>query len=190
MSIRFSSAVFAILLGSSVAAQDAVTWKDDVQGWRVAIDRTIENSCFIISSFANEQFLRLQVNAVQEKVQFIIADTAWATLETGEDYEVEVAFDNLESWPKTAQGHRWKDVLPSLVLSFPFADQSTPAFMKDFTDNGSLRLFYDGSEIANLALSGTQKAVESMLECQAEMLQVNKAARSGKDPFAEKAGRI
>ncbi|MEM8802854.1 MAG: hypothetical protein AAGF55_10005, partial [Pseudomonadota bacterium] len=70
------------LAASSAFAQDTVMWNEDIRGWSVAIDRTIEDSCFIISGFEDQLFLRLQFNAQQQNVQFIVANVAWESLET------------------------------------------------------------------------------------------------------------
>ena len=179
-------AVFALLSTGAAVAQDTVTWKDDVQGWSVAIDRTIENSCFIISSFEDDLFLRFQFNATQKNVQFIVASIQWESLKNGEAYDMEVAFGDHDAWTGTATGHRWNDILPSLVLSVPIADQQASHFMKEFTEMGSVSISHGGSEIANLALTGADEAIASMLDCQMSMSKAEKSKQSGADPFAPK----
>lgn len=165
-------AVFALVTSGAAVAQDTVTWQENIQGWNVAIDRTIENSCFIISGFEDNLFLRFQFNATQKNVQFIVASTDWKSVQSGQFYDVEVAFGGLESWTGQAEGYRWKDILPSLVLSVPVEDKQASNFMKEFTNMGSVRVTHAGAELANLALSGASEAVASMLECQASMLTV------------------
>jgi hypothetical protein len=176
----------ALLVASAAAAQDTVTWKDDVEGWSVAIDRTIDNSCFIISGFENDLFLRFQFNATLQNLQFIVASVRWDSLENGEDYDLEVSFGDLDAWSGLARAHRWNDILPSLVLSVPVEDQQASNFMQEFTAMGSVRVSYDGSEIAHLALSGASEAVASMIECQATMSQANAKRGTTGDPFAAK----
>ena len=179
-----SGAVCALCLASTANAQDTVTWKDNIQGWTVVIDRTIENSCFIISGFEDELLLRFQFNAVQQNVQFIVANINWDSLQNGEEYDMEVAFGNRDSWSSTAKGHRWNDILPSLVMSVPVANQQASNFMKEFTDVGSVRISHEGSEIANVALAGASEAVASMLDCQAAMANSKPLRKLGADPFA------
>lgn len=177
-------AVIAFFSANAAIAQDTVIWQDDIQGWSVAIDRTIDDSCFIISRFDNDLFLRFQFNATQQNVQFIVASIQWDSLETGQNYDMDIAFGDLESWSGTAKGHRWKDILPSLVLSVPFADQQASHFMSEFTAMESVSISYEGSEIATLALAGAEEAVASMMECQATM------ATASADPFVPKADDI
>lgn len=183
-------AVFALCTAGASMAQDTVTWKDDIQGWSVAIDRTINDSCFIISGFEDDLFLRFQFNAAQQNVQFIVANIQWDSLESGEDYDMEVAFGDLDAWSGMAQGHRWNDILPSLVLSVPIADQQASHFMKEFTATDSVRISHDGTQIASLALAGAGEAVQSMMDCQAAMSKANDAQKSGNDPFAPEADPV
>lgn len=185
-----SGAVFAALVTGAAAADDTVTWKDNVQGWSVAIDRTIDDSCFIISGFEDDLFLRFQFNATQRNVQFIVASIHWDSLKSGQEYDLEVAFGGQDAWEGTAKGYRWNDILPSLVLSVPIADQQASNFMQEFTAMETVSVVHDGSEIANLALAGAAEAIESMLDCQAAMTQANKARSTGTDPFAPKPDPI
>lgn len=181
-----SSAVFALSVAGTAVAEDTITWKENIQGWSVAIDRTIDDSCFIISGFEDDLFLRFQFNATQQNVQFIVASVRWESLQSGEEYDLEVAFGEREAWEGTAKGHRWNDILPSLILSVPIANQQASTFMQEFTAMDTVSVVHDGSEIANLALAGAAEAVASMLDCQAAMTQANKARSSGRDPFAPK----
>lgn len=183
----------SLVLGAGVAqAQDAVIWEKDVAGWRVAVDRTISNSCFIISGFNNEEFLRFQFNSDESSVQLIVASVHWASVENGAGYEIAVAFDETDTWSGMATGHRWHDILPSLVISVPYADSQASTFMKDFTTNTALRVSYNGDDIANLALDGAEQAVAAMMECQSAMSKTigADAGVASKDPFAPKGDRI
>jgi hypothetical protein len=183
-------ALLTLVSVGTASAQDTITWKDDIHGWSVAIDRTIDDSCFIISGFEDDLFLRFQFNSTKKNVQFIVASVQWDSLKNGEDYDLEVAFGDLEAWSGTAKGHRWNDILPSLVLSVPIEDQQASHFMKEFTEKESVRISHGGSEIANLALAGTDEAVASMLDCQVSMAEANKSKESGSDPFAPEVDPI
>jgi len=167
------SAIVALVFTGSAQAQDTVMWRDNVNGWAVAIDRTIGDSCFMIAQFEDEVLLRFQVNATTHDLQFIIANIEWSTLQTGKGYDLELAFGNLDPWQGVAQGHRWNDILPSLVLSVPFSDSQAATFLEDFTENASLRVSQEGIQIAKLALSGTDEAVAEMLDCQKSMAKAS-----------------
>ncbi|NNE89940.1 MAG: hypothetical protein HKN27_17880 [Silicimonas sp.] len=177
-------AVFALFSASVVAAQETVTWNNNIQGWSVAIDRTINDSCFIISGFNNEQFVRFQFNASQQNVQLIVANIHWDAVENGKNYDIEVAFGDRDAWSGVAKGHRWSDILPSLVLSVPMENEQAAHFMEDMAAKEAVSISYEGAEIANLALAGAQEAVASMLDCQAAMSDAHMLKGSKPDPFA------
>lgn len=178
-------AVLAVGAANSALAQDIVTWKENIQGWRIVVDRTIEDSCFIISEFEDDVLLRFQFNVSQQTVQLIVASLSWDSLENGEDYDLEVTFGDLDAWSGMAKGHRWNDILPSLVLSVPMEDRQASEFMEEFTGRESVRISHNGSEIAHLALEGTDEAVASMLDCQATMSQVNRPSPQNTDLFSD-----
>lgn len=184
------SAAFALATTGVAIAQETVTWNNNIQGWNVAIDRTINDSCFIISGFDNEQFVRFQFNAMQQNVQLIVANIHWDAVEDGKNYDIEVAFGDLAAWSGTAKGLRWSDILPSLVLSVPMEDEKASHFMKEMTDTEALSVSYEGAEIANLALAGAEEAIASMLDCQAAMSEAKKKKGSEPDPFARKDSEI
>ncbi len=177
-------AMFALLPASESLAQDSVVWQENIQGWSVAVDRTIDNSCYIVSGFEDDVFLRFQFNATQDNVQFIVANINWESLKSGGNYDVAVAFGDLDAWSGTAKGHRWNDILPSLVLSVPVEGQQASHFMSQFAEMSTVSVSFQGSEIANLDLKGVEEAVASMLNCQSAMTKSSKAQTSGLDPFA------
>ena len=178
-------AVFALSSAGAAIGQETVTWNNNIQGWNVAIDRTINDSCFIISGFNNEQFVRFQFNTAQQNVQLIVANIHWDAVQNGQNYDIEVAFGDREAWSGIAKGHRWSDILPSLVLSVPMADQQAAHFIEDLTAKESISISYEGAEIANLALAGAEEAVASLLDCQAAMSEAQNLKGSKPDPFAQ-----
>ncbi|MDJ0638153.1 MAG: hypothetical protein QNJ20_04905 [Paracoccaceae bacterium] len=177
LKIAFCAAYVSFSAGWAMA-QDTVTWEEDIEGWNVAIDRTIDNSCFIISGFENDIYLRVQFNATQQNVQFIVANMGWESLETGQTYGMEVAFGDQNPWEGLAEGHVWNGILPSLVLSVPFADQQASHFMREFADMGSVRISHEGAELAHLILSGAEEAVASMLACQRRVAEAEDSAKA------------
>ena len=168
------------VLALPAQAQDTVLWQENVGGWQVNVDRTIGNSCYISAAFDSGVVVRFQFNAHRRNVQFIIGDLRWASLEAGETYAMEVAFGDRAPWEGEAVGHRWSDILPSLVLSVPAENERAAAFLAEFANTSGIRVSYDGTEIANLSLAGANDAVSEMLACQ----RVMAAAGDPADPFA------
>lgn len=178
--LKSTSGVLALVCSVLPAmAQDTVLWQENVAGWQVNVDRTIGNSCYISAAFDSGAVVRFQFNARQQNVQFIIGDLRWASLEAGETYDMEVTFGNRDPWSGEAVGHRWSDILPSLVLSVPTENQRAAHFIQEFAGTSGIRVAYDGREIANLSLKGADDAIAEMLACQRVMAASSEPA----DPF-------
>ncbi|MDA9865145.1 hypothetical protein N9C96_00535 [bacterium] len=186
----FVGTAIALLTAAPVSAQDTIPWQNDVQGWNVAVDRTIDNSCFIISGFGSDLFLRVQFNTTKQNLQFIVANIKWKSFEAGEPYDMEVAFGDLEPWSGVAHGFHWNEVLPSLVLSVPIEDQKASHFIEQFSATSSVTVSHGGSEIASLSLAGTDQAIASMLDCQTSMMKSIDRKKSGASPFASETDPI
>jgi hypothetical protein len=161
-------------------AQDTVLWQENVAGWQVNVDRTIGDSCFMSAAFDTGAVVRFQFNARQGNIQFIIGDLRWASVLEGETYDLEVTFGDLAPWSGEAVGHRWSDILPSLVLSVPAEDNRAADFIGEFATTAEVRVAFDGREIAQLSLVGSGDAVAEMFACQREMA----ASGTPVDPFS------
>lgn len=179
---RVCVGAFAALFGCGFAsAQDAITWEESVQGWHVAIDTTIDDSCFILSGLESGEYLRFQFNVTNGSVQLIVANTEWDALRSGEDYSVAVSFGGREPWAGMAVGHKWLGTLPSLVLSVPLEDKQAFDFISDFSSTHSLAMSIEGSDAFEMAISGASAAIESMLECQESVTKAKSGQSSRHD---------
>ncbi len=173
------AALCALFAANAAFSQETVTWSDNVAGWKVNVDRTIGDSCFIIAAFENDYVVRFQFNNRQKNVQFIIGSLLWGSLEEGASYDMEVAFGERPAWSGEGVGYRWNDILPTLVLSVPVEGEKASHFIDEFAGMPEVRVTSEGLEIAKLALSGADQAVAEMMACQATML-----SNSHQDPFA------
>ena len=173
------AACVAVLAGSA-AAQETVVWESDLNGWEVAVDRTINNSCFLLAGFANDFVLRLQVNKQQQNIQFIVGNIRWSSLKVGESYPISVAFGDATPWEGEGIGHEWSSILPSLVLSVPSDGDLAAHFLDEFAAMDVARVTFEGKEIANLSLADSAPAVSSLMDCVAAMHDFEPSD----DPFA------
>ena len=167
------SAVFTLFTTTSVGAEDTVVWEKDIQGWSVIVDRTISDSCFMISEVSDDLYLRLQFNSIQSNVQLIVANMRWDALENGRDYDLEVAFGKHSAWTGPANGYLWHDVLPSLVFSVPFANQQAQYFLREFEETNSVRISFNGTEIAKADLGRSDEALAALAACQSTLSDID-----------------
>ena len=165
----FKSAILACLVcgaASTAVSQEIADWQSDVGGWHVAVDRTIKDSCFIISEFESDVLLRLQINATLNEVQLIVADMGWSALEAGAKYPLELVLDDNDAWIGEGLARYWSGVLPSLVVSIPVREHAAAQFMGEFAGGHSIAISNAGTPLANLELSGTGAAVRELMTCQ------------------------
>ncbi len=179
------SVIFVVLAAltiypTTLLADETVIWKNDVRGWDVMVDRTLENSCFIYSTFEESSFVRLQFNPVNDSVEFTVGNLNWISLESGKLYPMEVQFGSRTPWTGEGLGRWWGEDLPSLSLDVPFKDDRALEFLDEFMKMTGVRVSYENRIIANLSLRGTYAATEEMMRCQRKMFESSPAPT---DPF-------
>jgi hypothetical protein len=172
-----------LMMTTSAGAEEAVTWKDDVAGWYIGVDTSIANGCFMTASYEAGTFLRVQFNPALDNFQFMVGDPKWASIEEGKLYEIEVAFGSRSPWTGEAEGVRLGS-LPALLLNVPFDEDRAATFISELQKMQNVAVAYQGTQIANLALSGTHAAMDEVIACQAAMGEAGESQPAATDPFA------
>lgn len=186
--MRLTLILPGLLAALPVAAQDVVTWKDDVRGWYLGVDPTIGSGCFMTASYDGNAFLRVQFNPGLGNFQFIVGDQDWSSIEAGKLYDIEVAFGSASPWTGEASGMVLGN-LPGLLLDVPFDKDQAATFISEFQQMSRVAVTYQGTEIARLNLSGTYAAMEEVIACQSAISEASGAAASqAADPFAAPQG--
>tara|TARA_R100001143_G_C3335959_1_gene121852 strand:+ start:497 stop:1036 length:540 start_codon:yes stop_codon:yes gene_type:complete len=168
-------------MSAPAISQETITWKEDVKGWSINVDTTIDYGCFMSAAYDGGAVLRAQLNPTDDIFQFIIGNGAWQSLESGKLYDMKIQFGNLEPWTGLATAHRFNDQLPVLVFDLFFEEGKADSFINEFMRMTGVRVFYSGNEIANLSLRGTYDAFQEVMACQSQMMErINNSA----DPFS------
>ena len=151
----------SLLLSSPGAAADSIFWKE-TGGWRIYMDPTMGNACYLSSAFDEGTVLRIGFDFTTKTKRMYIAlgNEKWTSVQDGKDYPVEIRFDSRPAWKTmargiTASGSKW--------LQIPTSD---PNFADEFGRKNSMHARFQGREIAALRLKGSRKAVDEMLACQ------------------------
>ncbi|MGC1506419.1 MAG: hypothetical protein WA782_20060 [Sulfitobacter sp.] len=165
---------------AGLAEDDVVTWKPDVNGWEILVDRTIGNGCFMYTKYEKGTYLRMQFNPTSGDAEFIIGDTKWRSLEKGKLYPMSVQFGNLGPWTGNGRGFFFGEGAPSLILSIPFKEDRASNFIDEFMKMTSVKVKYEDRQIAHLSLRGTYGAMEEVFSCQRAMFSTS----DGGDPFS------
>lgn len=161
---------------------DVITWKDDVKGWYIAVDRTINNSCFMFSSYEGGTFLRFQFDRQNDVMEFIVGNDKWQSLEEGKFYDLQVQFGNETAWSGKAVSWHFAGT-PSLSFPIPFSDNKAPTFIEELRRNSGVNISYQGRFVEGLKLTGSFAAVTELVNCQSAMMELY-GNNSTNDPFS------
>lgn len=181
-----------LTMGAYTADGETYTWREDVRGWFIGVDRTIGDGCYMVSIFEGGTRVRAHFHPGNETFAFVVGDPDWRSIEGGKYYPMSVQFGNRSPWTGNGLGWWWDQDLPSIIMEVPFSDADrVDNFIEEFMRMTSVRVSYQGSVVAHLSLSGTFAAMLSMFECQSEMMSgtpegidpFSSTPRGGPDPF-------
>lgn len=181
----------ATCLSVPALAQDTREWSQ-VGHWSIAVDPTLNNSCFALNEYDDGTVLRIGLDLSDEGIWYIMfGNDRWQSIEAGSDYDVSLKFDREAEWNAIASG-----IDMGGGINFLYVFGSDVNFFDEFVRKNTLKLFYDGSTIAQLSLSGSARAINAMLECQeaqdtappadpfAGKSKKKSGSKAGADPFA------
>lgn len=188
MKITYISALlFSLTTATCAQADDAVvTWKDDVRGWYLGVDRSIGDGCFMYASYNGGTFVRFQFNPQENVVNFIVGNEKWRSLEESKFYDLSVAFGRESPWNGQAEARFIGDEM-SLSLNVPFSEDRAATFIEELRRATVVDISYQGRTVDTLSLSGSFAAVTELLNCQTVILDDSTGSdpfsSSGEDPF-------
>lgn len=175
----------AVVAGAAVA-QETALWKEDVAGWEILVDQSLDDGCFMITEYERGTLLRAQFNPAADTFQFVVGDPNWKSIEENKFYEIEVEFGSAGPWTGDAVGYDFGGI-NALILHIPFEDDRADLFIEEFMRYTVVDVRYEGSSIARLSLKGTYAAMEEVMACQAAML--DQPAPAQDDPFSGSSSR-
>ncbi|MGO7171604.1 hypothetical protein AB9F47_31610 [Rhizobium leguminosarum] len=181
----FVLALIAAMPPVSLADDQTVPWKE-VGGWRVAVDPTLDNGCFVLTSFDDDTIFRLGFNFRKKDnpLYILLGNPNWKSLEKGKHYPIELSFDQSK---RTADARGLDlDGLKSLWIDF-----EDPDLIEEFAGKLSFRASFGGKQIVALGLKDSTSAADELLACQKavnDAVAKHPAPPQSKDPFEAKPG--
>lgn len=167
------------------AEEETFKWKD-VNGWRIAVDTTVGNGCFMSTLFDGGTVLRFGFLKNPNGAYISVGNTNWVSLERGKSYNISIQMDNEAAWNSNATATSIG--LPTLVARTDKSD-----FVAELATKHTLRISFNGRQVVKLSLKGSYAAVLAVIECQDK---VNQAMAGGdtngttNDPFRTTDGAI
>jgi hypothetical protein len=177
----FRTFVVAAILGAMSlpsAAEDALSWGHS-GNWRIKVDQSLNNGCFMIGSYQQGEILRVGVDKVHDQGYIMLTNSAWRSLEVGMKYKLTFKFDDEPGWGGTFTAVKL-DTTVALVNYFTKSE-----FLKDLASKQVLAIYFGEKPVATLPLTGTFAAVQSLAQCQAKVNELTASrSPSRSDPFA------
>ena len=76
------AAALALSTAQPVRAEnDTVTWKQDVRGWYIGVDRTTDDGCFMVTSYDGGALLRAQFFPQDGDFGLMVGNADWRSIE-------------------------------------------------------------------------------------------------------------
>src|SRR5262249_50593258 len=157
--LRASFLLIVFGLSTPCLSDDTVVWSES-GNWKVMVDTSINNGCFIIGSYTRGTVLRVGVDNVRKRGYLMFANDAWRSLEVGKQYKLGLEFDGEPQWTGTFTAARMGSAI-ALANSF-----DTGSFLQDMATKQSLTVYFEQTFVTKLPLTGTYAAVQSLVQCQ------------------------
>ena len=171
----FTILAAALWAATPGVAEDSLLWKT-VGDWDVSIDPTIGNGCYTVASWNGGTILRIGLNPQEDNFYMLVGNEKWTSLNDGENYEIEIKFDNKPTWEVSATGLQFN---PGEVV-YLHAESTKFDFIEEFMRQSAMKISYQGKEIDTLKLTGSSRAFKEVFACQED---VDRRGVSS-DPFA------
>jgi hypothetical protein len=171
--------VLLAFLAVSAGAETMPLWKR-VGQWQVRVDTSVGYGCFILAEFEKGSVFRIGWSETDKTAYLMLANTAWASLEVGKEYELRLQFDNAPAWrvPATVMligGAR------TLMSTFNEAE-----FIMELARKQHLDIHYRNRAVTRLFLTGSYAAVLEMFSCQKVIREAGLGSGGRRDPFASR----
>lgn len=145
------------------------------------------NGCFALQLYEDGTAVRIGVHADRQRIYLMFGNTAWKSMEEGKVYSIRIVFDGASTYNGEMKGARLTG--GTLMLTH---DNLSSDFVKDFMQRNSMRLYYQGGQIAGLSLRNTYAAIGEVVNCQKEFgfgSSPSPNSPRGGDPFSSSGGR-
>ncbi len=134
--------------------------------WQLAAG---DNGCMIHAGSNAGTVLSITASPQRDSLLFIVQNREWAALSDGENYALDIEFDQMGPWKidATAQAELDQDG-PGLIFIVRPGREDGARFLKEFAGAGSIRVGHDGAMLDSVPLGGSRAAMAGMSRCMGE----------------------
>lgn len=159
---------FLALSAAPVAAAQAPVAPDapavqPAREWQLAAG---DNGCMIHAGSDTGTVLSITASPQRDSLLFIVQNRQWQTLADGQNYALDIEFDQMGPWKidATAQAELDQDG-PGLIFMVRPGREDGARFLKEFAGAGSIRVGHDGAMLDSVPLGGSHAAMAGMSRC-------------------------
>lgn len=179
-------AILALLTTASmntVLADDMSPFYEEVGGWQIHVDTTIDNSCFAMAAYEGNSVFRIGFNVTLQNMYVLVGDPSWKSIEAGKSYDVGIEFGDEGKWNAEATGFSFDGETNQPYLWINVGIDNADDFLDEFMREKYVAIYYQGKDILSLKLKGSFQAGSKLLECQRNINSIQN------DPFDQKNDR-
>lgn len=144
--------------------------------WTILVDHTLDNSCYIVRTFADGTLFRIGFDVKNDNGHyFLIGNRNWTSLKVGTNYPIKVQFDNEGAWEANSEGI---DLGGTTMLHAKFDDN---VFWAELATAEMVTFSRNGKAFGQFRLGDSSTAIDQVIACQKAP---NQTLQRG-DPFAE-----
>lgn len=156
---------------------DTTPWAK-VGSWQIAVDSSLGNGCFMVGAYTLGDVVRVGINNENKNGYIAIANSAWASLEIGKEYDLTFEFDGETPWNGTFKARKLGTLT---ILTASFKDAK---FLREFAARPALTICYNGTVVTKLPLTGSFAAMQSLVQCQDKVDAIAGTPSTRPDPFS------
>lgn len=153
-----AGAVALLATGVAVQAQELQGF-DQVAGWDVLVDPTLDNGCLINAEFEDGSDVRIGFDMRGPTGYIHAANDGWGDIVEGQSYPVSFSLDG-EVYQGEGEG-LYIDGLPGVDIEFDSID-----FLMDIAQKQTMELSSESGPVMTIDLTGSAVALARAVECQ------------------------
>jgi len=154
--------------------------------WRLA---SSGEGCMVHAASGQGTVLSIAASPEQGALLFIVQNRQLAALESGNQYEVEVEFDNMGAWQIDAVAQQELDRDgPGVIFAVRPGKEDGANFIKEFAAAQGMHIGRQGVKMDSLGLSGSRPAMAQMAQCMGKMMSNASETSEEEEPAFEGGG--
>jgi len=150
-------------VSQSPASQNGAPQSIPAGQWRLA---SSSHNCMVHAASGKGTVLSIAASPDEQALLFIVQNTKLGALQDGQQYPVEVEFDQMGEWQIDAVAQRELDQDgPGVIFAVRPGREDGANFIKEFAGASGMHIGRDGVKMDSLPLQGSRPVMAQMAQC-------------------------